>query len=229
MLENLKEHVYKANIALKENNLVIATWGNVSGIDREKGLIVIKPSGVSYEEMNASQMVVVDLEGNIVEGDLNPSSDTKTHIELYKEFKEIGGVVHTHSTLATSFAQSGRSIPPLGTTHSDYFYGEVPITRGITLEETEDYEKNTGKVIIEVFKENNISEIYVPAVLVKEHGPFTWGKTPEEAVYHSIVLEEVAKMAINTLNLNENAKISQHILDKHYNRKHGENSYYGQK
>lgn len=228
MLENLKEIVYKGNIALKTNKLIIATWGNVSGIDRTKGLIVIKPSGVSYEEMKAEHMVVVDLDGNVVEGNFKPSSDTKTHIEIYKAFKDVGGIVHTHSTYATSFAQSNRPIIPLGTTHSDYFYGEVPITRGITQEETMDYEANTGKVIVETFRNNNINENFVPAVLVNEHGPFTWGKTPEEAVYHSVVLEEVAKMAINTLSLNKEARISQHILDKHYNRKHGKNSYYGQ-
>ncbi|MFV0502457.1 MAG: L-ribulose-5-phosphate 4-epimerase [Lachnospirales bacterium] len=226
MLEKLKEEVYKANMELKENGLVICTWGNVSGIDREKNLVVIKPSGVEYNEMKVSDMVVVDLDGNVVEGNLKPSSDTKTHLILYKNF-DIGGVVHTHSTMATSFAQSGNSLPPLGTTHSDYFYGDVPCTRTLTKEEVnEDYEGNTGHVIVERF--NDIDPKAVPAVLVNEHAPFTWGKNAKEAVYHSIVLEEVAKMAFYTLSLNKSSRINQHILDKHYFRKHGANSYYGQ-
>ncbi len=228
MLEELKEDVLKANLMLPKYNMVTFTWGNVSGIDREKGLIVIKPSGVEYDEMKAEDMVVVSLEGEVVEGKLNPSSDTKTHIELYKAFPNIGGVVHTHSSFATPFAQAGLPLTALGTTHADYFYGDVPCTRALTKEEIEeDYEKNTGKVIVETFKELDADA--VPGVLVFNHAPFTWGKNPSDAVHNAVVLEEAAKMALRTYKLNpKTERIGQYILDKHYFRKHGENSYYGQ-
>ena len=227
MIEKLKASVCAANKELVKQNLVIYTWGNVSAIDREKGLVVIKPSGVSYDEMKPSDMVVVDLDGNIVEGNLKPSSDTKTHIELYKHFKNIGGIVHTHSSWATIWAQAGRNIPAYGTTHADYFYGEVPCTRSLTAKEIdEDYEKNTGKVIIETIKD----EVAIPGVLCKNHGPFTWGKDCKEAVYNAKVLEEIAKMAYHTEKLNSTVSpINKYLLDKHYLRKHGKNAYYGQK
>lgn len=229
MLEQLKKRVYEQNLALVKHELVILTWGNVSGIDREKGLIVIKPSGVSYDSMTADDMVVVDLDGNVVEGKYRPSSDTPTHLELYKQFKDIGGVVHTHSTYAVAWAQSGRSIPPYGTTHADAFYGEVPCTYKLTKEQVKtDYELNTGKVIVEAFKDKDYNA--VPAVIVKNHGPFTWGGTPEKAVENAVTLEEVAKMALFTEQLNKEVKpVNQHLLDKHYFRKHGKNAYYGQK
>ena len=228
MLEKLKEEVYKANLSLVTNNLVIYTWGNVSAIDRESNLIVIKPSGVDYDKMTPKDMVVVDFEGTVVEGDLRPSSDTPTHIELYKNFKNIGGIVHTHSTWATQWAQAERDIPAYGTTHADYFYGDIPCTRRLTKEEIEnEYEKNTGKVILERFE--SIDEKAIPAVLCGGHGPFTWGKNPAEAVYHARVLEEVAKMAFYTEMISGNKnRISQYLLDKHYMRKHGKNAYYGQ-
>ncbi|WP_069998282.1 L-ribulose-5-phosphate 4-epimerase [Cellulosilyticum sp. I15G10I2] len=229
MLESLKKEVYEANLELPKRGLVVYTWGNVSGIDRESGLVVIKPSGVEYDELKVEDMVVVDLEGNIVEGQYKPSSDTPTHLYLYKAFSEIGGIVHTHSQMATSFAQAGRSVNALGTTHADYFYGAVPCTRSMTSEEIQgEYEAETGKVIVEAFKDMNPMDI--PAVLVKEHGPFTWGKDAKDAVYHSVVLEEVSKMAFNTALLN-NVQVSmqQELLDKHYLRKHGKNAYYGQK
>ena len=231
MLEELKERVYRANMELPEKGLILYTWGNVSGIDREKGLIVIKPSGVEYEEMKASDMVVVDLSGNVVEGDLNPSSDTATHIELYKAFEEIGGVVHTHSTWATIWAQSGRDIKAYGTTHADYFYGAIPCTRKMTKEEIEGaYEKETGKVIVETYKERNLNPLYVPGVLVNSHGPFTWGKTPEDAVHNSVVLEEIGRMAASMEMFNSKTEsMQQELLDKHFLRKHGANAYYGQK
>ena len=231
MLEELKERVYKANMELPEKGLILYTWGNVSGIDREKGLIVIKPSGVDYERMKASDMVVVDLLGNVVEGSLNPSSDTATHIELYKAFEEIGGIVHTHSTWATIWAQSGRDIKAYGTTHADYFYGPVPCTRKMTKEEIEgEYEKETGNVIVETYRERNLNPLYVPGVLVNSHGPFTWGKSPEEAVHNSVVLEEIGRMAASMEMFNENTKsMQQELLDKHFLRKHGANAYYGQK
>ena len=231
MLEELKERVYKANMELPEKGLILYTWGNVSGIDREKGLIVIKPSGVEYKGMKASDMVVVDLLGNVVEGDLNPSSDTATHIELYKAFEEIGGIVHTHSTWATIWAQSGRDIKAYGTTHADYFYGSVPCTRKMKKEEIEgEYEKETGKVIVETYKERDLNPLYVPGVLVYSHGPFTWGKSPEEAVHNSVVLEEIGRMAASMEMFNENTKsMQQELLDKHFLRKHGANAYYGQK
>lgn len=228
MLEDLKQKVFEANLELVEKNLVIYTWGNVSGIDREKGLIVIKPSGVDYDKLKAEDMVVVDLEGNVVEGKLKPSSDTPTHVVLYNAFKEIGGVVHTHSEWATSFAQAGLSIPAFGTTHADYFYGEIPCTRPMTAEEINgQYEKETGNVIVETFKD--IDPLFVSGVVVNEHGPFSWGTSPEDAVYHAVVMEQVAKMAFNTINLKGNRQpMDKVLLDKHFLRKHGKNAYYGQ-
>ncbi len=230
MLEKLKQQVYEANMELPRRGLVTYTWGNVSGIDRESGLFVIKPSGVEYDELTPDDLVVLDLEGNKVEGKLNPSSDTKTHIELYKAFPELGGVVHTHSTHAVAWAQAGRDIPCFGTTHADYFYGPVPCARALTQEEIdEDYEKNTGKVIIEAFRGRNIQPMHVPGVVCTSHGPFTWGKDAAQAVYHAVVLEEVAKMALLTLQIDPNAAPApQRIQDKHFLRKHGPNAYYGQ-
>lgn len=229
MLKSLKQKVLEANLELVARGLVIYTWGNVSGIDREKGLVVIKPSGVSYEGMGVEHMVVIDLEGNVVEGDLKPSSDTPTHLALYKAFPEIGGVVHTHSPWATQWAQAAKGIPCFGTTHADYFYGEIPCTRPMTDDEIKgEYEKETGNVIVETFK--NLNPMYIPAVLVNGHGPFTWGKSAQDAVFNSVVLEETAKMAHNSLMLNPGLKgISQALLDKHFLRKHGANAYYGQK
>lgn len=231
MLEELKERVLKENLELDKRGLVTYTWGNVSAIDREKGLIVIKPSGVKYEDMKAEHMVVVDLEGNVVEGNYRPSSDTATHIELYKKYTELGGVVHTHSTFATSWAQACNDIPAYGTTHADYFYGDIPCTRKLTEEEiTRDYEIETGKVIIETIEDRKIRAIEVPGIVVASHGPFTWGKTPEEAVYNAVVLEEVAKMAYYTSSINPRIKqADKYLQDKHYLRKHGANAYYGQK
>lgn len=230
MLEALKEAVLQANLELPKKNLVTYTWGNVSGIDREKGLVVIKPSGVSYEEMKASDMVVVDLQGNVVEGDLRPSSDTPTHIALYNQYPEFGGVVHTHSRWATVWAQAGKSIPPLGTTHADYFYGAIPCTRRLTQEEIEgEYELNTGKVIIETFTELGVNPVHVPGVVCYSHGPFSWGKNPDEAVHNAVVMEEVAMMALNTKLLNPSiGDVDSYLLDKHFLRKHGANAYYGQ-
>lgn len=227
-LNELKKRVFECNKELVRQNLVVLTWGNVSAVDRESGLVVIKPSGVDYSTMTAEDMVVVDLDGNKVEGRLNPSSDTPTHIELYKAFPEIGGVVHTHSINATSFAQAGVSITAYGTTHADCFYGDVPCARALTKDEIEtEYEKNTGKVIIEAFKELDYNAI--PAVLIKNHGPFTWGKTPEKAVENAVTLEAVAEMAIKTMTINPSApRVDQFLLDKHYFRKHGKNAYYGQ-
>lgn len=231
MLEKLKEEVYKANIELPAKGLVLFTWGNVSAIDREKNLVVIKPSGVEYDKLKPEDMVVVNLDGKVVEGNLNPSSDTSTHIELYKKFPETGGIVHTHSTNATIWAQSGRDIPAYGTTHGDYFYGAIPCTRKMTPEEIAgEYEKETGTVIIETFEKRNINPKFVPAVIVHSHGPFTWGKDAAEAVHNSIVLEELAKMAMFTEQVNKDVKpMQQELLDKHFLRKHGENAYYGQK
>ena len=230
MLEQLKKIVYEANLELVKNKLVIYTWGNVSMRDKETGYIVIKPSGVTYETMKWDDMVVVDLEGNIIEGDLKPSSDTKTHLEIYKAHDEINGIVHTHSTYAVSFAQAGLDIMPLGTTHADYFYGSIPCTRALSKEELEeDYEKNTGVVINETIKNRNIDVKAVPGILVKNHGVFAYGKDAFEAVYHATVLEEIAKMALLTHILNKEAEpIPQYLLDKHYLRKHGKNAYYGQ-
>ncbi len=231
MLEQLKEDVFKANIDLVDKGVVLYTWGNVSGIDREKGLVVIKPSGVDYDKMKASDMVVVDLiTGKKVEGDLNPSSDTPTHLEIYRRFKNVGGVTHTHSTNAVAFAQAGMSIPALGTTHADYFYGDIPSTRELTKQEVEDaYELNTGKVIAETVESLGYDPMAIPGILVKNHGPFTWGKDAANSVYHAVVMERVAEMALKTLKLNPDSEIAQYVLDKHYMRKHGPNAYYGQK
>lgn len=229
MLENLKQQVYRANMLLPKYSLITFTWGNVSGVDREKGLMVIKPSGVEYDEMTADDMVVVDLKtGQKVEGELNPSSDTDTHLVLYNSFPEIGGVVHTHSRWATVFAQSGRGIPAIGTTHGDYFYGEIPCTRKMTAQEIGGkYEKETGNVIVETFKDKSPADI--PAVLVHSHGPFTWGTDPENAVHNAVVLEEIAFMAWHNIALDSDiAPMQQELLDKHYLRKHGANAYYGQ-
>jgi len=228
MFENLKLQVFQANLELVKQELVIYTWGNVSGIDRKNNYVVIKPSGVSYDMMKVEDMVVVDFDNKIVEGRLKPSSDTLTHIELYKAFPDIGGIVHTHSTYAVAWAQACRPIPAYGTTHADHFYGNVPCTRVLTKEEVDrGYEKETGTVILETFK--NINPVHMPAVLVGNHGPFTWGATPDKAVYNAVVLEEVAKMAILTLQLDVQGPISQYLLDKHFNRKHGKDAYYGQK
>jgi len=228
MLSDLKELVFKANLDLVKHNLVLFTWGNASGIDREKGLVVIKPSGVEYDVMTADQMVVVDLDGNIVEGELKPSSDTPTHLELYKAFAHIGGIVHTHSTYATSWAQAGVAIPIIGTTHADYFADQIPCTRDMKVNEVMgDYEKETGLVIIERFLNLNIE--YIPGVLVKNHGPFTWGKDPNEAVHNSVVLEEIAKMAFIAHSVNPNLKMNKLLSKKHFERKHGAKAYYGQK
>lgn len=228
MLTGLKIAVLKANLELVKQGLVIFTWGNVSGIDRERGYVVIKPSGVAYEDMTAEDMVVVDLDGRVVEGKLRPSSDTPTHLILYRAFPHIGGIVHTHSSWATAWAQAGKPIPALGTTHADYFYGPVPCTRKLTETEIQSaYEAETGNVIVETFR--NLDPTAVPGVLVNNHAPFTWGKNPDEAVHNAKVLEEVAKMAWVTLQINPTATIDQFLLDKHYLRKHGKDSYYGQK
>lgn len=231
MLKDLRIKVYEANMELPRRGLVTYTWGNVSGIDRNSGLLVIKPSGIEYEDLRPEDLVILDLEGNIVEGDMNPSSDTKTHIELYKAFPQIGGIVHTHSPYAAAWAQAGEDIPCYGTTHADYFYGPVPCTRSLTPEEIdEDYEKATGKVIVETFKERGTDPSFVPAVICRNHGPFTWGKDSAEAVYHAVVLEETAKMAIFTRQVNPGVQPApQHIQDKHFLRKHGPNAYYGQR
>ena len=228
MLEQLKKEVLEANLLLPKYGLVTFTWGNVSGIDRKSGLVVIKPSGVEYDTMSVDDMVVVDLNGNVAEGKRKPSSDTATHIELYKAFPECGGIVHTHSRWAASFAQAGRGIPPLGTTHGDYFYGEIPCTRLMTNEEIAgEYEKETGKVIIEAFDGKNPEA--VPGVLVHSHGPFAWGKDASEAVHNAVVMEEVAFMAFHAMMLSPNLQdMQQELLDKHYLRKHGKNAYYGQ-
>lgn len=231
MLESLKKAVCAANLELVRRGVVIYTWGNVSGIDREQGLVVIKPSGVSYDNMQPEDMVVVRLsDGETAEGKWNPSSDTKTHLALYRAFPEIGGVTHTHSTHAVAFAQAGRAIPALGTTHADYFYGDIPCTRELTAAEvSEDYEANTGNVIIETLKNAGIDPLSVPGIVVKNHGPFTWGKDAAASVYHAVVMEQVAEMALKTLLLNPSASIAQYVLDKHYLRKHGPNAYYGQR
>lgn len=229
MLEQLKKEVYEANMLLPKYGLVTFTWGNVSGIDRESGLFVIKPSGVDYDKLTPDDMVVMDLNGERAEGKLNPSSDTATHLELYKAFPEIGGIVHTHSSWATSWAQSGRSIPCYGTTHADYFYGEIPCLRCLTKEEIDEaYEKNTGLIIVNEFKKRDVKA--VPACLCKNHGPFAWGKNANEAVHNAVVLEECAKMAARTEMINSSVQPApQELQDKHYYRKHGANAYYGQK
>lgn len=230
MLEELKKTVYEANMDLPKYGLVTFTWGNVSGIDREKGLFVIKPSGVDYDKLTPEDMVVMDLEGNKVEGKYKPSSDTATHLEIYKAFPEVGGVVHTHSSYATSWAQAGRSIPCYGTTHADYIYGEIPCVRCLTKEEIEGaYEKNTGLLIVSEFNHMCKEPLSVPAVLCKNHGPFAWGKDAHEAVHNAVVLEEVAKMAYRTEIINPHVEPApQELQDKHYYRKHGANAYYGQ-
>ena len=227
MLEVLKKRVLEQNIALVRHGLVVLTWGNVSARDAESGLVVIKPSGVAYDVMRAEDMVVVDLDGNVVEGTYRPSSDLPTHLYLYRQYPTLGGIVHTHSTYATAFAQSGRAVPALGTTHADAFYGDVPCTREMTDEEIDcDYEWNTGKVIAESITDAEA----IPAMLVKSHGVFTWGKTPEKAVENAVTVEEVAKMALMTEMLNGSVtRVKQHLLDKHYLRKHGKNAYYGQR
>lgn len=234
MLKELKQKVFEANLKLVEYNLVVLTWGNVSAIDREKGLFVIKPSGVPYDKMTADDMVVMDLNGNKVEGELNPSSDTPTHLELYNKFESIGGVVHTHSPWAVSWAQAGRDIPAFGTTHADFTNGAIPCTRGLTQDEVNgEYELNTGKVIVEEFAKRGIKPEECPAVLIHRHGPFTWGKDAFKAVENALILEEVAKMAhrtekIASLSNESNIGIEDYLLDKHYQRKHGKNAYYGQ-
>ena len=230
MLEKLKEEVCRANLDLVAKGVVIYTWGNVSGIDRESGLVVIKPSGVDYDGMSPEDMVVVDLKtGETVEGKWRPSSDTKTHLEIYRNFENVGGVTHTHSINAVAFAQAGKDIPALGTTHADYFYGDVPCTRELTREEVEgDYELNTGKVIVECVNKRGYDPMSIPGIVVKNHGPFTWGKDAAESVYHAVVLETVCDMNIKTLALDPNASMQQYVLDKHYYRKHGKNAYYGQ-
>ncbi|MCD6564924.1 MAG: L-ribulose-5-phosphate 4-epimerase [Bacteroidales bacterium] len=228
MLEKLKESVYKENINLVKHGLVIFTWGNVSAFDREKGLMVIKPSGIPFNEMKPGQMVVVDKKGNVVEGTLNPSSDTATHLILYKNFPGISAVVHTHSEWATSWAQAGKDIPVLGTPHADYFYGDIPCTRKLTKKEIEgDYELETGNVIVETFKK--IDPMRIPGVLVHSHGPFIWGINPENALENAVVLEQIAKVAFNTLLIEKNPEFDKKLLDKHFFRKHGEDAYYGQK
>lgn len=231
MLEELKQQVYEANMRLPKLELVTFTWGNVSGIDREQGLFVIKPSGVEYEKLSLADMVVVDLDGKVVEGDLNPSSDTMTHAVLYKAFPNIGGIVHAHSPWAVSFAQAGVDLEAMGTTHADTFYGDVPVTDALTKEEIESaYEENTGKVIVRTFAERGIDPDAVPAVLVKQHGPFTWGPTAAKAVETAKILEVVAEMNYHALQLTRaDIRVPQYLLDKHYYRKHGANAYYGQK
>jgi len=228
VLENIKKRVLDANLVLKTENLITLTWGNVSEIDRETGCVVIKPSGVDYANMNADDMVVVDLAGNVVEGKWNPSSDTPTHLELYRKFPSIGGITHTHSRWATIFSQCGMDIPVLGTTHADAFYGDVPCTRKMTAAEIAgEYELETGKVIAELFTQETIDSI--PGALVYSHGPFTWGKDAKESVKHAIILEEVAMMAWHTILMNPDVRFQKELLDKHYLRKHGEHAYYGQK
>ena len=228
MLEELKRSVLEANLELPKKGLVTYTWGNVSGIDRASHLIVIKPSGVHYEDLNLEDLVVVDLDGNQVEGKLKPSSDTPTHLVIYRNFKQVGGVTHTHSRWASSWAQAGKGIPVLGTTHADYFYGEIPCTRNMTSEEIKgEYEKRTGEVIVETFISEN--PMFMPGVLVKNHGPFTWGKDAQEAVHNSVVLEEISMMAFTACSLTPGIKsMDQALLDKHFFRKHGVNAYYGQ-
>ena len=230
MLEELKEKVFQANLDLVKHNLVIFTWGNVSAIDREKGLVVIKPSGVSYDTMKASDMVVVDLHsGKVVEVDLNPSSDTPTHLVLYRAFPEIGGVVHTHSTYATAWAQAGRDIPNIGTTHADYFHDDIPCTADMTADQMAEYEYHTGVVIVNRISSGNINPVHTPGVLVKNHGPFSWGKDADQAVYNAVVMEQVAKMAFISLSVNPDTTMNPLLVEKHFSRKHGPNAYYGQK
>jgi len=237
MLEELKRAVYEANMLLPKHGLITFTWGNVSGIDRARGLMVIKPSGVEYDGMQPEDMVVVDLDGNRVEGKYKPSSDTATHLVLYRTWPSLGGIVHTHSRWATSFAQAGRGIPAMGTTQGDYFYGEIPCTRpmtpaeiGLPEDEKSPYERDTGRVIVETFENRGIDPAVVPGVLVNSHGPFTWGTDPANAVHNAVVMEEVAFMDFHALVLNpEHGSMQQELLNKHYLRKHGANAYYGQK
>ncbi|HLP06501.1 MAG TPA: L-ribulose-5-phosphate 4-epimerase [Paludibacter sp.] len=227
MLEALKEEVFKANLELVKHGLVIFTWGNVSAIDRESGLVVIKPSGVSYEDMKAGDMVIVDLNGKVVEGKLKPSSDTATHLAFYKAFPNIGGVVHTHSTYATAWAQAGKGIPNIGTTHADYFSDEIPCTRDMTQAEVEgEYELETGNVVVETFK--GLNPDFIPGVLVKNHGPFSWGKNAHDAVHNAVVMEQVAKMAHIAFGVNPELTMNPHLIKKHFYRKHGPGAYYGQ-
>lgn len=228
MLEELKQKVFQANLDLVKHGLVIFTWGNVSGIDREKGLVAIKPSGVDYDTMKPEDMVIVDLDGNIVEGNLRPSSDTPTHLVLYRAFKEIGGVVHTHSTYATAWAQAGKDIPNIGTTHADYFHDAIPCTDSMTEKEVKgDYELETGNVIVRRFE--GINPVHTPGVLVKNHGPFAWGKNPADAVHNAVVMEQVAKMAYIAFGVNPLLTMNPLLVEKHFNRKHGPGAYYGQK
>ncbi|WP_096438637.1 L-ribulose-5-phosphate 4-epimerase [Alteribacter populi] len=229
-LEKLKKSVLEANQALPRHGLVTFTWGNVSGIARDKGLVVIKPSGVDYNDLTLDDMVVVDLDGNVVEGRLKPSSDTPTHVYLYRNFSTIGGIVHTHSSWATSWAQAGKNLEALGTTHGDYYYGAVPCTRKMTEDEIQmEYEKETGKVIVETFREQNLDPVALPGVLVNGHAPFNWGKNPNDAVHNAVVLEEIAKMAVVTYQIAPSTpRMDQALLDKHFLRKHGQNAYYGQ-
>lgn len=232
MLKELRNIVYEANMELPKRGLVTYTWGNTSGVDRERGLMVIKPSGVKYEDLSPENMVVISLEdGSCIEGEYNPSSDTKTHLELYRSFPNIGGIVHTHSPYAVGWAQAGEDIPCFGTTQADYFYGSVPCVRHLTPKEIDEgYEMNTGKVIIETFKERKLDPIAIPGAICFSHGPFAWGKDPAQAVYHAVVLEEIAKMATFTRMVKPDAAPApQHYLDKHYMRKHGPNAYYGQR
>lgn len=231
MLEELKKIVCDANLELVARGVAIYTWGNVSGISKDRKYMVIKPSGIKYDVMHPEDMVVVSVKsGKRVEGRWNPSSDTKTHLELYRKYFQINGIVHTHSTNAVAFAQAGIDIPALGTTHADYFYGDIPCTRELTKEEVEaDYELNTGKVIVETIENRNINPLDVPGIVVKNHGPFAWGDSPDNAVYNAVVMEKVAEMDLKTLSLNPKAKMQDYILDKHYKRKHGVNAYYGQK
>ena len=227
MLKKLKQEVLQANLDLAKHGLVIFTWGNVSAIDRKKGLVIIKPSGVSYDDMKADDMVVLDLEGRVVEGELKPSSDTETHIVLYKMFPDIGGVVHTHSTFATAWAQAGKDIPNIGTTHADYFKEDIPCTRSMTAEEVNgQYELETGNVIVERFKDLNPD--FTPGVLLKNHGPFAWGKDAHDAVHNAVVLEQIAKMAFIAYSVNPELKMNEELIKKHFFRKHGEGAYYGQ-
>ncbi|WP_264923618.1 L-ribulose-5-phosphate 4-epimerase [Vibrio gangliei] len=234
LLPELREQVWRANMDLQVHKLVTFTWGNVSGIDRDSGLVAIKPSGVAYEDLSPENMVLVDLDGNVVQGDLKPSSDTATHLALYRAFKDIGGIVHTHSSYATSWAQAGAAIPAFGTTHADYFYGHIPCARALTEDEIKhEYELNTGKVIIETILANKSGDndpMAIPGILVREHAPFTWGTDPHNAVHNAVVVEEVAKMAYRTITINPSTlPIPQTLLDKHYLRKHGKDAYYGQK
>ena len=231
MLEEIKKRVYNANLDLVKSGLVIFTWGNVSEIDSDRRYVVIKPSGVDYDSMTPSDMVVVDIvSGTVVEGHYKPSSDTPTHLEIYRNFKEVGGVTHTHSINAVAYAQAGLDIPALGTTHADYFYGDIPCTRMLSEEEVKEaYELNTGRVIVETFKKRGIDPMAVPGCIVQNHGPFSWGKDSAQSVYHAVVMENVAEMDIKALLINPHSSMPQYILDKHYFRKHGANAYYGQK